>query len=516
MKRISNSAQRKAGILLSYGQTGISVVIGLLYIPIMLQLLGQSEYGLYRTITSTVSMLSILDLGFGSSYLRFFSKYRHEGKENRLRELNGLFLLVFSLIALVAFLCGAYLAFHLELVFDRGLTAAEYHKARTMMLIVSANFALTFLINVPSAYVKAYERFIFVRALSILQIITGPFVQLPLLLRGYGSIGMVVVTLAVNAFYGAITLFYAKRYLRFQVSFHGWEPRLFKSVFLFSSLIALNIIVDQVNHNLDDVLLGRFCGTLEVAINGVGATICSCYSQFSTAISTVFAPRAQQLTLGETQDSPQQRQVLTEFFVKIGRIQFLLLALVASGFVFFGQSFIRLWAGPEYSQAYWVCVLRMLPSIIPLIQNVGIEIQRAENRHHYRAYAYITMALLNVALTIWLCQIYGAPGAAFATGLASLIAPGIIMNIIYHKKINIDILVFWKNILRQLFGMVPSFCVGALLMLFAPTGTWLSLLAFIVFYTGIYCVCVWCFSMNAEEKALIISMVRKFIPGHFS
>lgn len=512
MKPINNSTQRKVGILLSYGQTGVSVAIGLLYIPIMLQLLGQSEYGLYRTISSTVSMLSILDLGFGSSYLRFFTKYRQEGKEHRLRELNGLFLLVFSLIALIAFLCGVYLAFHLEFVFDKGLAAEEYRKARTMMLIVSANFALSFLINVPSAYVKAYERFIFIRGLSILQTITGPFVQLPFLLCGYGSIGMVVVTLAVNLFYGAITLFYARRYLGFQVSFHGWEPRLFRSVFLFSSLLALNVFVDQVNNNLDDVLLGRFCGTLEVAINGVGASICTYFTLLSTAICGVFAPRAQQLTLGETQDSAKQRQVLTEFFVKIGRIQFFLLALVASGFVFFGQSFIRLWAGPEYSQAYWVCVFRMLPSTISLIQNVGIDIQRAENRHHYRAYVYFTMALLNIAVTVWLCRIYGAPGAAFATGLASLIAPGLIMNMIYHKKINIDIVVFWKNILRQLRGMVLPFCVGALIARFFPASTWQSLLALIVFYSGVYCVCAWYFSMNTEEKSLILSIVRKFLP----
>ena len=39
--------QKKAGVLLSYGQTALSTLISLTYTPVMLRLLGQSEYGLY-------------------------------------------------------------------------------------------------------------------------------------------------------------------------------------------------------------------------------------------------------------------------------------------------------------------------------------------------------------------------------------------------------------------------------------------------------------------------------------
>ena len=40
--------QKKAGVLLTYLAQGIHIVSGLLYTPIMLRLLGQSEYGLYQ------------------------------------------------------------------------------------------------------------------------------------------------------------------------------------------------------------------------------------------------------------------------------------------------------------------------------------------------------------------------------------------------------------------------------------------------------------------------------------
>ena len=70
--------QLKMGSILSYLQMALNILINLVYTPIMIYTLGKSEYGLYQTVTSTISMLSILSLGFNASYVRFFSKYKQK------------------------------------------------------------------------------------------------------------------------------------------------------------------------------------------------------------------------------------------------------------------------------------------------------------------------------------------------------------------------------------------------------------------------------------------------------
>ena len=50
--------------------------VQLVYTPVMINLLGQSEYGLYTLVASVVSYLSLLTLGFGASYIRFYSRYK--------------------------------------------------------------------------------------------------------------------------------------------------------------------------------------------------------------------------------------------------------------------------------------------------------------------------------------------------------------------------------------------------------------------------------------------------------
>lgn len=502
-------SERRAGVIISYVQTALSIIIALSYMPIMLGILGKHEYGLYQTVCSVIATLSILDLGFTGSYTHFYFRQKNEGGEDAVSRLNGLFITVYSVIGATAFICGTYLLRHLEVIFGDGLTDLEYEKAGTMMLLLSFNLLTTFVSGVFSAYIRTQERFVFSESLSLIRTVASPFVQLPLITLGFGSVGMTVARFAVNLVCDIAIVIYALTKLRFRAVFSGSERGLFGKVFAFSSLIALNMIVDQINANIDNVILARICGTAEVAVNAVGVMICSYYTLFSTSISKVYTPKIHRLVHDGDHERNAERNRLTEFFTSIGRIQFMILALVSSGFIIFGRDFITLWAGNSFKDAYAVCVLRMLPATVPLIQNVGIEIQRAQHRHYYRAFVYSGMAFANVVMTLLLAHRFGSVGAAFATGTATLFANGLIMNYIYHKKINIDVLRFWRSILSLLKGMIVPFTLGALAFIFVDFTSWITLGLGIVAYSTVYVFFVWRFSANEDEKQHIISMFGK-------
>ena len=71
--------QKKAGVLLSYGQTVLSTLISLVYTPVMLRLLGQSEYGLYTLVNGFISNLALMSFGLGSAYMRYYARFEQEG-----------------------------------------------------------------------------------------------------------------------------------------------------------------------------------------------------------------------------------------------------------------------------------------------------------------------------------------------------------------------------------------------------------------------------------------------------
>lgn len=503
-------SQLKLGSILSYAQIAIGIVIGLLYTPIMIRQLGDSEYGLYNTVSSVISSLSILSLGFGSGYIKYYAVYKKNNDREAIYKLNGLFLIIFSIIGIIAFACGFFLSNNLSYVFDTGLTDSEYATAKVLMQLLAVNLSVTFTMSVFTNIISAHENFVFLKLLGMAKTVFGPLVTLPLLLMGYRSVAMVTVTLTVSIIADACYFIYVIFILKERFVFHDFEKGIFKNLFIYTSFIAINIIVDQINSNIGKFLLGRYHGTTAVAVYSVGSSLYHYYAMFSTAISGVFTPRIHKI-INTTLDYEERRSRLTTLFTKVGRIQYLIIMLIASGLVFFGKPFIMFWAGTGYEDSYYVTLLLVIPATIPLIQNIGIEIQRALNKHRFRSIAYIIMATMTLISSIILCKSLGAIGAPIGTSLSLLIANGLIMNIYYHKKCYIDILHFWKEILRLSLGLIIPCIFGTIIMLSFEFNSLSSLAVGITSYALIYVISMWFLGMNDYEKDLIRKVRRKFL-----
>lgn len=509
MKKTKSVNQLKMGAIISYIQMGVQILIGLLYTPIMIRLLGQSEYGLYNTVASTISMLSILRLGFNNSYIRYYSIYQKRADIKAIEKLNGLFLIIFSFIGIIALICGLFLTNHLSIIFSTGLISKEYEIARVLMILLTINLAVSFPMSVFANIISAHEKFIFLKCLEILKTVLGPMVTLPLLLMGFRSIAMVTVTFLVSLIVDICYMIYVFRILENRFAFGKPELALFKDLFAYTAFIAIELIVDQINWNIDKIIIARYKGTAMVAVYSVGYSLYTYYQAFSSSISGVFTPRVHKI-VNSGGSCENIRNELTKLFTKVGRIQFLILALMASGVYLFGRFFIvKIWAGNGYGDSYVVALLLILPASIALIQNLGIEIQRAEFKHQFRSLVYFLMAVTNLVLSIKLCQKYGAIGSAMGTAISLIVANGFIMNIYYHKKCNLDIVYFWKNIFSLAKGLILPFALAYLINVNLRTNSTLLYVLKIIGYVIIYIISMWKFGMNEYEKNLFGSMFVK-------
>ena len=144
MKKGINRNQLRGGVVLSYISKIIKVVIGLLYTPVMIGLLGQSEYGLYNIAASLVAYLGLLNFGFGSSYVRFFSQYKVNGEEKKIENLNAMSLIIFSLMGAIAVIAGIILSYNVDIFFGASLSSNEINTAQTLMRVLVINLAVSF------------------------------------------------------------------------------------------------------------------------------------------------------------------------------------------------------------------------------------------------------------------------------------------------------------------------------------------------------------------------------------
>lgn len=511
MKKRYAVNQLKVGVILSYLATGLNMLIQLLYTPIMIKLLGQSEYGLYTLVGSVVSYLSLFSLGFTGAYLRFYSRYRKEGGKESIARLNGLFLTIFLCMAIVALVCGVTLSHFTPQLFGTKLSKVELEKAKTLMQILVINIACTFPASVFESIVSAHEQYIFQRLLNLGGIVFNPFICLPLLLSGKGSIAVVCVTTGITVGKLLFNVAFCVKKLQVQFEFRNLNLSLLKEIAGFSFFLFINMVIDQINWAVDKFILGRIAGTATVAVYGVGAQINAMYIQFSTAISSVFSPRVNRIAAEK--DATIYKK-FTELFIKVGRIQFLFLGLIVSGFVFFGKYFLTdIYVTSAYVDSYYVAVLLIVPVTIPLIQNLGIEIQRAVNKHRMRALVYAMMAFVNICISIPLAVLYGPIGSALGTSLSLLLANGIIMNIYYHKQIQIDMIAFWKSIFSLGRGLVFPIVLGCVISCGIEFDSITNYMKWIIVYILAYAISMWLFGMNTYEKNLIIHPLKSIWRG---
>ena len=253
--------QRKVGSLISYVQMFLGVIISLFYTPYMIKILGQSEYGLYNTVASTISMMSVLSLGFNSSYIRYYSRDKEENNAEGISKLNGLFIIIFTAIGFVALVCGLYISEHLNIVFKDGLTVGEYALAKKLLILLTVNLAISFPMSVFADIISAHEQFVFLKLLGVIKTVCSPLLTIPLLFAGYHSVAIVTITIVLALFTDTMYLIFVVGHLKEKFVFNGFEKGLFREILTYTSFIAINIVVDQINWNIDKLLLARYKGT---------------------------------------------------------------------------------------------------------------------------------------------------------------------------------------------------------------------------------------------------------------
>ncbi len=496
--------QLKAGTFLSYVLIGLNTLIGLLYTPFLLRMLGQSEYGLYSLAASVIAYLTVLDLGFGNAIVRYTAKFRAEGRKEEQYEMFGMFFLLYLGISLIAFICAMVLAFNTDAIFSAKMTGDEVQKMRIILILMAFNLAFTFPMSIWGSIITAYENFVFQKLVNIVRTILNPLVMVALLLMGYKVIALVVVTTLFNVATLVVNCIYCYRKLDVKLRFRRFKWSFLKEVSLYSFWVFLNAITEQIYWSAGQLILGIYQGAVAVAVYAVAIQLKNLYYMFSTAISSVFLPKVTAMVTRGASD-----EEISNLFIKTGRIQYVVMAYIMTGFILLGRPFIHLWAGPEYDNSYLITLLFFITTLVPLIQNMGINILMAQNRLKFRSLLILFVSAGSLVIAIPLSIYWGPMGCAFATAIAIILAYGLVMNVYYKIKIHIDIKRFWKEIGRM--SVVPGFIIGIglYIMQFLCIDNFKTFILAITILTVVYIPLFYRFSLNMYERSLVVSFIKK-------
>ncbi|WP_203258697.1 lipopolysaccharide biosynthesis protein [Hyunsoonleella ulvae] len=495
-------SQLKKGAFLNYATIILTNVVGLLLTPFILKSLGDAEYGVYTAIGALVGTISLLDLGLNNTIVRFVAKYKAEKDRKSEENFLATTMLIYFIISIFIIIVGVLFYGHIGSYFTK-MSPDEIKIARVIFVLFIFNLAT----GIPGGSFKAicygYEEFVFPKSLDIVRYIIRSLVVVFVLFAGGKAIALVIIDTIFNVLMTSIFFYYVHFRLKVRFKLHSLDFGFIKHIFSYSVWIFVYGIVAQFQWKAGHIVLGKICAPEILAIYAIGIMLGSYYGAFSSAITSVFLPRATQMTVNNS--SPKE---LTDMMIKIGRVSFIALLFILGAFILYGKQFVFLWVGASYYESWIIAVAIMFAFTIPLVQGFTGALIEAQNKVAFKSITYLVFMIIGTIIGYFLALKYNGLGMISGTIIGWVLAQNI-MNFFYHRVLKLNILRFFKELFQKtLIAFIIISFLGYFLTLIPGTG-WLNFVLKCGLYAVIFIFVIYKLGMNEFEKNLFLNTVNK-------
>ncbi len=498
--------QKRIGIFISYVNLILGMIVNVYITPLLIEALGDVDYSLYKVMHSFAGPLTMFHLGISTVVTRCIvqfnsdKEYKKEEKQNTI----ALALIASGIMALLVCIAGVIMCFSIPTIYGKTYSSESVGLGQKIFLVFILSTVFHMLTDSFSGCISGHEKFAVSSSIQLFRTLFKVVLWIVLLDLGMGVLGVACVDLIISL----LTFLFSVCYSNFVL---GETPRLYHfdikkliEILSFGGAILLQAIVNQVNNNVDNMILGAYISDKSIiTMYSSALAIYSIYNSLISVIANFFLPKATRLV-----NQKATGEQLTDFVIPPGRFQAIIAVACIFGFALFGQNFISIWIGAKYSDAYWVILMLMIPVTIPLVENTMISVLDASLKRFYRSLILAIMAGLNVIASIWLVRVLGFWGTAIGTVISLVVGHGFLMNIYYAKVFKLQIGRMFSSIFK---GILPSGVLTSVLCL--PIAIFLphtrlyfiiKCLIFILFY-GLFLLL---FGLNKNEKSTIKSMLK--------
>ena len=522
-ERIEHKSRKNVflGTIIGYLAVLAGVAYGLFMTPEIIKspIIGETQYGLYGLANSIITFF-LMDFGLNTAATSYLARLRANGDKEGVERFSAGIFKLYLMLDVVFLVVIAAIYFAAPYIFTK--YSAEDIKTLQWLFVIIGCLGL---INLPSftftGIISTYEKFGYLKTVELVQKLlylgfTVLSLQLKWEIAGSGIVPIVLINACTAVFSVLLRVVYSRYYLNVHFDIRKRITRQEKKeVLSFSAwgfivglcsrlVITITPFILGVVSNPDAVTLFTLISTIELYIYTFGTII----SQFFTA-----------KIARTTHDGTEEEKIkhLQNLGERIGKIQFVIIALIIFGFASVGQEFVLFWMKADYKFLilYW-CVLAISGyEIFHMPQLIFSDALVTRGVIKPIAIAAIIKAVVNLGLSFALSYLFtqnqyfnnlwygaGAVGASIAIAAARIVEL-VALNIIYKKYLKISITHFFKSIyIRGFITIAISFGVGLLLhyLEFLNSVNTVKLLFNGIVFVIVYTICTFLITFTKEER----------------
>ena len=505
---MSNSSEKqiKAGSIISYVSIALNIVLGLIYTPWILRAVGSSDYGLY-TLASSLIALFLMDFGMSAAVTRFVSNYRARNNQEEIDAFIGLAVKFFGLVCVIVAVVLVIVYANIEIIYCN-LTPSELILFKKVFIITSIFVVGCFPANVCNGVLNAYEEYICLKGIDIVNRVGTVVITIIALILGGGILSLITVNGLCNLISFILKIVICKTKTPVHVCFSKNEEISLKDIFSFSAWTMVGSISQQMIFNLIPSVLAMVANTLAITLYGFANVIEGYVFTITQAINGLFMPKVSR-DIVEDNDA---RNVLP-LMIKVGRVNQSVITLLLIGLTVLGKEFVHLWVGDEYSSLYICILLLSYPYYFSASQQIANTSISVLNKVKYYALINLVTGLFNLICSYFVCQCFGVVGVCAVTGGAFILRI-VLLNIVYLKALHIDIITFFKECqLKMIPATLIILALSWIIVKIVPLSAegiigWGFFGIKVLVICVIYVVVMWLLGWNSFEKQLLKSLRR--------
>ena len=419
LKRVRRSLSRDPrlsrifkGGLTGIAGKGMAMIVSAITLPLTVRYLGSLEYGIWVTISTTVVMLSVLDLGIANSLTNFISKaYAMEDEEMA----RSYFATAFWVTIGISLLLGVGVWWLWNLINWQGLfhlqDAQLASQARICVAISLGFFLLSLPLNLANRVLSGYQQVHVANYFAMVNSLLG-LVAIVSVILVKGTIVDLMATYCVAMLTGSLLLnlwlcIWHKPWLR--PHFQSVEKKIVRELFGEGALFFILQLSGLIVFNSDNLVITHYLGASDVTPYSVAWRLTGYASMMQSLLIPALWP-----AFAEAYHRRDLTWICTNYR-RIMKVTIFAVGVVATCIGLFGRQIIRIWAGsvavPDGILLWSMCFWAVLVSVTI---NQAL-LMAATQRIQLQAVTALLASITNLAFSIILVQRIGAIGVLIAT-----------------------------------------------------------------------------------------------------
>lgn len=425
------SIKARKNIIISFFIKGISIIIGFIFVPLLINYLGTAEYGIWITLSSIIAWIGYFDIGLGNGLRNRFAESLAKGEYLLAKIYVSTTYIGLTLIFGIFFVAFYFASPLVDWSIVLNAPPTLSHELLILIQVTVGFFLLRFILKLISVIIIADQR----PAISNTFEPLGNSISLigVLLLMHYTApslinLGIVLGLAPVIVMVFASIYFFNRDYKPYRPSFSHVKFHYFKDLaglgFQFF-IIQITVVVIMSTNN---IIISQIVGPESVTSYNIAYRYFGLISMGFAIISNTFWSAYTEAYIKKDINWIKKN---TRFLIHIwlGITGTLIIMLI------FSNQFYHFWVGDKVQVPFYLSLYSALFVIISVWVNIYTYFINGTGKIKLQLYTTVIAAIISIPLSIFLAKNFGMGSAGVVLGSCLAYLPIAVISPIQYKKI---------------------------------------------------------------------------------